>query len=253
MGRVTPLLSSLNKLVITHQTPYENLQSTPTALPTAEPGTSQISYTVTAADLPSLNQTVESKIIVALMYAAGKNTDAASQTVYWRMLKNGASVNTGSSAVTAAYFWTFNAFFYDVVVGDILELRFWATAATVNWDYEARQLQVTRLALLEKYLLLLCNFTGVALHPYLTLGNPSTYSTGAFYVYHLSDASINISASKDFSPWKQNATYKLFRISRGDFNNINSAIIASSATYRPYSCKNYVPTEIQLRALRSLI
>jgi len=251
MGKVTPILSGLKDLRITYKTPYESLQATPTSLPTTEPATSQIIYTVAEADLPNFNMTVESRIIVALMYAGGKNTDAAAQTVYWRMLRNGASVATGSGSISADYFWTLSSFFTNVAVGDVLEIRLWATATTVNWDYEARQLQFSRVALLEKYVLLLCNFIGLSAQPVLTLGTPSVVSTGSLFIDHPA-AEVSTASAKDFSPWKQHPSYKLFRMHFGDYTSANTARLLSHSTSRPRYYRNWVPTRISLRALRSL-
>ena len=123
MGTVTPLLTSRKILNITYQTPQETLLGTPETLPTTEPATPQISYTVTSGDLPTFNMPLFKKIWVALLYGAGKAVTAA--TIYWRMKKNGASVATGSGSVAANTFYTWSCGFYDVAVGDVLELALW--------------------------------------------------------------------------------------------------------------------------------
>jgi len=254
MGIVTPLLTSKKVLEITYPTPYENLQGTPTSLPTSEPTDPQISYTVAEADLPTLNMNVESKIIVALMYAGGKNTDSASQTLYWKMLKNGSEIKSGSKSISANYYWTLNAFFCNVAIGDTLAIKLWATSTNVNWDYEARQLQFSRIALLEKYyVLILFKVLKLEKHPQLSQGaNPYAATTQCLF-YHSAGISKGVSSGpEDFSPWKPHSTYKLFRIYRGDYYGANSGNILTHSSYQPYYYSNYVPKKMELRALRRL-
>lgn len=250
MVKTTPIMSSLKILQITYQTPYENLQGTPTSLPTSEPAVSQIIYTVSVDDLPTLNMGVESKINVALMFAGGRNTDVATRTVYWRMVKNGSSVVNGSFSVSAGYYWTIILYFIDVAVGDTLELRLWATDTAVNWDYEARQLQYSRIKLLSKYLLLHFSVASVDIQPILALGNPS-YSFAGLYIFHYVDLSNIITSAFDFSPWKQSGTRGLFNLYYGDISTI-VARYRTHSTYRPYYYNSYIPTEIRLRALKEI-
>ena len=251
MGRVTPNFTSLKKLVIGYKTPYENLQSTPTPLPTAEPSVGQIVYTVSADDLPTLSVTPESKMIVALMYAGGKNTDTATRYVSWRILKNGVSLAYSYITVGAGNFWNLSAFFHNVAVGDVLEIRLWATSGLVNWDYEARQLQFSRVALLEKCILH-CNFVALDAQPVLTLGRPYVGGTRPLRVNHRSNMYFSLSSPMDVSPWMQSTVYKLWQIGYGDEYLPDNGIGIASLSYRPYYYRNYVPTVVQLRGIKSI-
>jgi len=253
MGVVTPLLTNKKVLEITYQTPYENLQDTPTSLPTSEPTDPQISYTVAESDLPTLSMGVESKVIIALMYAGGKNTDSSSQTVYVRMLKNGSNVYYKSYSVSANYYWTARAYFHDVAVGDTLSLKLWASSSNVNWDYEARQLQFSRVALFEKYPLYEFKISGIQKQPQLSQGNPSVMGYSQLSLYYYSGDHITTDTTINLSPWRQHATYKLFRIGEGDSSYANKILIYSRSNWRPYYFQNYVPTKIELRALRRLV
>lgn len=249
MTKLTSLMSSLKDLVITYRTPFEELQETPTPLPTSEPATSQIVYTVQEADLPTLSMTVEGRMFVVLIICAGKNTDTASRTVYYRMLKNGSSINTGSVSVSAGYFWTLNACFTNVAVGDVLEVRLWATSDLVNWDYTARQVHVSRVALMSKFPLAILKFAEVAVQPVLTLGNPYPYATQGFYVYHRSGIYSARTSATEINWWLAHGTFKLYQIYYGDYSYVGSGLATTSSTYRPYYARHYVPARIQLRAL----
>ena len=137
MVRVTPLFTSRKVLNITYKSAQETLLATPQTLPTAEPATPQIGYTVAEADLPTLSMSVYSKKWVAYVIGAGKFVTIG--TLYWRMKKNGASVATGSYSVDSNYYYTVSAYFFDVAVGDLLELALWSTRTDSNWDYKAYQ------------------------------------------------------------------------------------------------------------------
>ena len=249
MVRVTPLFTSRKVLTIGYQTPQETLLATPETLPTAEPATPQIGYTVASADLPTFNMGVYSKKWVALVYGAGKFVTAG--TVYWRMKKNGASVNTGSASVSANYYYTVCAYFYDVAVGDVLELALWSSVTDSNWDYKAYQVQATRLILMNKPRLLVpCNFSNLSGQPVLTLGNPSVAGTYVLYPYHLDISLSGISSATIYDSLQPKDTYGMFRINRGDYSNPNAVVVKTDATYRPRYDRSWVPTRMIMRGLR---
>jgi hypothetical protein len=249
MTRLNPIFTSLKTLNITYQTPQETLLGTPETLPTTEPTTPQISYTVANADLPTFNLSPYQKKWVAIVIGAGKAVTAA--TIYWRMKKNGASVNNGSSSVSANNFYTWNCFFYDVAVGDVLELALWSSVSDSNWDYKAYQIQVSRLIMLNKPRLLVpCNFAASALHPTLTLGNQSSSYSG-LCIYHLDQYFMIITSATSFDVLYPKNTYGMFRINYGDYTYSNSSVLRTSTTYRPYYYRNYVPTQIIMRGVKT--
>jgi hypothetical protein len=247
MGRITPQLTSLKTLNITYQTPQETLLGTPETLPTSEPGTPQISYTVADGNLPAFNMGVYAKKWIAYIIGAGQFVTAGS--VYWRIKKNGASVATGNSLISSYAYYTVNCYFYDVAVGDVLELALWSTVADSNWLYKAYQIQLTRLILMNKPRILVpCNFTALSTQPVLTLGVPS-FSTYNPYVYHLDVFFVQITVATNFENL-QPKTYGIFRTPYGDISNSNTAVVRTSASYRPYYYRNNIPTQIVLRGVK---
>jgi hypothetical protein len=249
MTRLNPIFTSLKTLNITYQTPQETLLGSPETLPTSEPATPQISYTVAQSDLPTLNMSPYQKKWVAVLIGAGKAVTAAS--ISYRMKKNGASVASGAGSVSAGYYYTRHCFFYDVAVGDVLELALWSNQTDSNWDYKAYQIQVSRLILLNKPRLLApCNFAALATHPVLTLGNPSS-TTGSLYTYHIDQYFMTISGATSLDTIYPKNTYGMFRIYYGDYAYSNSSIVRTDAAYRPYYYRNYVPTQIIMRGVKT--
>jgi len=248
MGRVTPLYTSRKVLYITYRTPLETLLETPETLPTSEPDTPQISYTVTEDLLPTLSMQPYSKKWVACLYGAGRFTTAG--TVYWRMKRNGASVASSSKSVSANYYYTVCAHFHNVNVGDVLELALWSSVSDSNWDYKALQIQVTRLIPFNKpRLFYKCSFS-LSSQPVLTLGNPSAAGTASFYPYHDDKVLPSITTDTTYTFLYAGSTYGLFRIGRGDYSLANNADVSTHSSYRPYYLRNLVPAQIIFRGLR---
>jgi len=232
----------------------ENLQSTPTSLPTSEPAESQISITLAEADLPIVklddSPNIPTITYTALIYAGGQNTDAASQTVYWRMLKNGSSLSNGSFSVDANYYWTITAGFFDVNAGDTIELRLWASSTNVNWDYDAHVCQCTRPFPYASGIsrILWVQTKDIVLHPNLSLGNPDNI----YKRYYLANPQtgrwgreLTAEEEEHIELWKD----YVFRIFYGDYIPDN-ADYKTSSSYRPYYMNNYLPTKIIIRELK---
>ena len=251
---ILPRPKARQTLNITMQTPYEELLGTPVDLPTTEPGTAQYEWTIASGDLPVFSITHKSVVWVAHFYAAGKNVSGASRTVYYRMVKNGSNVKTGSGSVSDNYFYTWNCYFYNVAVGDVLGIKLWAAAAGVNRDYQARQIQPTRLAIVaDGEIMKPLNYSSITDHPVLSLGSPSCSGTYAFAVYLPgTTAKTSLGSSSAISELRHHATYKLFRITRGDASYADSIQVKIATTYRPYYYRNYLPTQIIFRSYGEL-
>lgn len=128
--------------------PSETTLGTPEALPTSEPGTSQVIYTLADGHKPTWSGGEPySYGLHPIVFIGGQNTTGSSLTVYWRAIKNSVSQHTGSASVAANYYWTLTSTHFGSVciVGDVLEMRVWASASGANWSYKAIYLLPTRI------------------------------------------------------------------------------------------------------------
>jgi len=249
MVRVTPVITSERFLETTFQSPQENLLGTPETLPTSEPATPQVSYTIASGDLPTFSITTYAKKWIAYLYAAGNFVTAG--TLSWRMKKNGISVNTGTSSVGANTYYTVNAFFYDVAVGDGLEIALWSNQSDSKYDYKAYFVILSRLLIINKPRIAYpCNFAELSAKPVLTQGNPNYVGQGAFYPMHEDGETPAITAPKVFDVVKFKDQFCMFRMFYGDKSSSNAAMVATHASYRPYYYRQFVSTKIKIRGLR---
>jgi len=244
--------SAFVKHTITYPDPYENLQDTPTDLPTAEPEAPQMSYTVASGDLPVILPSLpdNGKYVVYLI-AAGKNTSTSEQTVYYRMKKNGTDICNGGSSVSTDYFYTRMFWFFDVQPDDVLEIYLWASSSEVNWDYEARFIYVTRMGrvnVLHDHFVIYADDN----LPVLSQGNPHVFATESFYVYIDESFYSNVAPDRSLEFYYPESDYKFGRVYMGDRSVANSSYQSRSSSYRPYYYKNGVPTEISYRVLRDV-
>jgi len=257
MAGVTPDFSNLKTINFTYQTPQETLLGTPETLPMSEPATPQVSYTVASGDLPIIDIPVESKKWIGMVIGAGRVVTGA--ILSWRMKKNGYSVNLGQLSTTTNYRYTIQAWFYDVTVGDVLELALWSNVADSLYDYKAYQIHVTRIT--PYYLKVHYRFflQSIIAQPVLTLGTPTT-PTANWYIYV-------IHRGYNFTP---NGTSYFFRTNiggwiwsiivpdevmglvytrHGDISNQNSVTTTTHATSRPRYYRNYLPSLVRFRYL----
>lgn len=248
MTRLVPEYTSLKKLKITYRTPLETLLS-PVTLPTTEPPTPQIGYTVAETHLPTFSIGVHRPIYVAYLIGTGQFTTAG--TLYWRMKKNYVSVHLGSTVVSTNYYYTVNCFFYDVKVGDVLELALWSSVTDSNYHYHAFQIYLTRLIPINNpRLLAFFKIVTTTAVPLLSLGNPS-YSDVASHIYHSGRRLFDfMSDGFTLTHVYPDDTYGFFRTGYGDYSYANSAIARTSAIYRPYYYFIAVPHELEYRGVK---
>jgi hypothetical protein len=230
-----PLFKGRVDVSISYPDPDETLLETPVALPTSEPAEAQISYTLASGHMPVWSPYELEHVKTAFMYVGGINTTGATVTVYYRVLKNGVSIATGSGSVATGNYYTWSHYrFLDVVAGDMLSCKLWASSADVKWDYKAVLVWPTRIGPKG---CLLANATAdeySAVYT-LTLGTPFRHDRGVYYTPFDSDPS----GMKIY--WRKSLTFPVIRTTevRGlgcvEFGDIQlSTQLAASATYHPY-------------------
>ncbi|MGD9663565.1 MAG: hypothetical protein AB7U63_20170 [Porticoccaceae bacterium] len=242
---------ALQSYTITYPTPDETLLATPEPLPTSEPATPQIEFTIGPQHVPVVSPEGLNYVLTAILYAAGKNTDAASQTVYYRILKNGVSVATGSYSVSADRFYTWEHYnFYDVKIGDVLACKLWATNVNVNWDYKALVIWPTRIG--PENIMIQDISYNVVLQPTLTLGpaRPAGADTTRYH-YHLDTLAVSFSQSGWLSIGNHvilpKSTYRFIRLESGDYYRFSMCSI--NTTYKPYYRPKWLVSTFSFRPL----
>ena len=234
----------------------ENYHSgTPATLPTSEPGTPQLSFTLTSGDFPSSNDCVLSQFAMPnlVAIAAGKNTSGVTATVLYRISVNSVSVETGSlNSVANNRYWSFGMLARDVKAGDVITIALWSSASNVIQNYESllivpvahgRGLDAGKVVLD-----LSVSFGDGTDYVWTTTGiNPNVASMAATYPYNFPvDGStvpeqgvqhaVNVPIARLSSLSGVNS---LFRFNYGDRSPLPSS---SSATYHP--CVSYIPYPI---------
>jgi hypothetical protein len=240
MTRVTPLLTSKKVLDFTYPDVQETT-ITPETLPTSEPTDPQIVYTVTEADLVQLSLNVFQRIEIALLNASGQFITAG--TLSYRMVKNGGSVLSGAFAVSTNYYYRLGCYFYNVAVGDVLGIKLWSNQTDSNWDVKTFWMDVTRITPLNKPRGL-CNVqVAVAVQRF-------SGANGALYYYLHDNFDYTTAAAFTVPLWYPAATYRMFRVSRGDVMYPNNKESATGSTRPDRKGGNYVPSQIIFRGLR---
>jgi hypothetical protein len=261
MARLIPSIGSKRLFTITYATPRESLESTPITLPTTEPTDPQITWTVQDSDLPVFSVKPFSVKYIACVYGAGKFVTAG--TLSWRMVKNGASVATGTASVAANTFYTVNAFFLDVVAGDVLGLKLWSSVTNSNWDYKALFCYPTRLIPFPTFNykqilkdVKIWNTDSPTLFPTLTQGNPSPSISSYPWVGYVEGGNssawqIGTVISLSFKYYSPHSTYGVYMVwYYGDVSYADTARVYTDATYRPKYYQNYLNIKVECRSLR---
>ena len=103
-------------------------------------------------------------------------------TISWRMKKNGTSLASSSISVGANTYYTLNCFFNTFVVGDVLTVSLWSNKTDSNWDYNAYQVQPSRITPDETNIVFL-SFGSPGSFPTLASGNSHADYSGASVFY----------------------------------------------------------------------
>lgn len=216
-------------------------------LPTTEPATAQVSFTVQSSDLPTIPGNVPMKYNVSLV-CSGKIGVAAS-VVNYRVLKNGVSVAQAAGAsATATQFWTHTHWrTFDVQLGDVLDVKYWAVQSDVTLDFYGLIAYPSQPMLYKQGMILKdLTFSNVINSPTFT----TTFSVPQiwnFFTYPLSvTTAISIGTGTTAYPAiVPNNTYGLFRTAQGE-NSASNTDQRVSATQRQMAAQ-YYPSNISFR------
>ena len=206
---------------ISYPRPDEVLLETPVELPTSEPAEAQGRFVVSEQHVPSMTPFTLDHGLVALICVAGRNQSGGYRRLYYRALKNGVSVATGStgSNIAPSQWYTACYMYGDIQVGDVLELAIWGGTSMV-WDYESLEVYLTRVGPWETPVCELGINTQTP--PSHRKGTPGTLNdqTGGFHISNndMHEAKIVMSQSSWTTRrlvWS-GAAYRLFRMEKGD-------------------------------------
>ena len=227
-------------VTITYPDPDETLLETPVALPTSEPASPQVSYTLGSQHMPVWSPYELEHVKTALLYAAGQNTSASAITVYYRIQKNGANVGTGSASCPAGAFYTACCYqLLDVQGGDTVSYKLWSGATGCNWDYKALSVLITRPA---KGAGLVCDIgADVQIKPIMSLGKPSGASYSSRWQHEDADCADCYTATTRRA-LLAGTDRGLYRVGNGDITA--SHTMRTHGTCRPSYVNNYIPTRI---------
>lgn len=221
-------------------------------LPTSEPGTAQVSYTVAAGDLPTVTPAVPWQFAPNI-YANFRNTSGSSRNMSWRISVNGSSRATGTSfALSNNNYIVFSSAAYNgtqPVVGDVITVSFWATGAGVNLLAHAYESGITRVFYGQSHA-----FAWSAYSPTQCMVSESTaagpsfgaknYASASYYTGYVAPTAVAAAycstASKTPYFYVSHVTDGLFKAYCGDYYFPQITQQANSAL---------VPVYIQLRPL----
>lgn len=232
-------------------TPQETLLSTPLALPTSLPATAQVSYTLQASDFPTITPTPLDVKYCAVVMTCGKNTSASSETLTYQVGTNGTFTgNIGGSVVATNLFWNQSHYrWLDVAVGSLLEIKLFATSASVNLDYYALFIYPTRMKVTNCPVVQDIEYTFSS--PTLVLGTPVSRISAQLAIYPSN--ATNIFHNPNTTPFRIGAmgphpTYQLGRINYGDWATSTDSVY--HATNRPWYNANQYPSKLTFREVR---
>lgn len=142
-----PLYSAPRQIGFAYPTMRETSGLTD-ALPTSEPASAQITYTIGNDDLPTLTTPIP-YWISPMIFAQGQNTSGASRTVSYRVEVNGTSIATGSSNNGTLAYWSLSAYSWWnagalPVAGDVLTVKLWANGSGCSLNAHALKVTPTR-------------------------------------------------------------------------------------------------------------
>jgi hypothetical protein len=241
------VMGSRHVLTITYPAPDETLLETPEALPTSEPETPQVSFTIGAAHLPNIGGA--SAVWTAVVWASGRNTSGSARTVTRTRYKNGTPISASTTgSMSNNYYWTSMEYvYYGLVVGDAISVALHASGEGVDWQYKALMIFPTRINLTPSSRVPLYRVSYTLARTSLSSGvNPGGLATGQgnWYVYNgaLMSYSSTVAGTFDLPVMSAHDTYIHGAIEFGDISQSQQSI--SNTSFSPYYRQQAVPTQI---------
>lgn len=220
-------------------------------LPTTEPGSPQISYTVQSTDVATFSGNVPQSVQnIPLIFACGR-IGAAASVISYRILINGASQVQASLASTASgLYYTINfARYIQVNVGDVVTVSLWSSQADTTFVYHAFTTGWTRMQLTKTGVILKDVVYGAgASFPTLSTA-PAPISAGSSQTFTITVSTTGTTTTGatagTFPALVQDATNAMGRQFYGDVNNIVQ--LNTHATNQTNYVRNFMPPSISFR------
>ena len=237
---------------------------TPVYVPTTEPGSPQVQYTILDSDMPVLGLDWPSKYVVHLIGGCKNNDAALAHTIQFKTFRWTGSwtlVDSGSQSVPANQYNTRMAYFggalNNVAVGDQYAISFWcADADKIDYRYKALAVMPTRLGFDPRRVALQDLSVTVDYWPKLTGGSsPYVYTKSSLYLYHGTEEFASWAATpatNTFACILGHATYRVLRATYPDRTAGYSAG-QNHATRFPYYWTQIVPTALSFRKMPSAV
>lgn len=243
----------LKTFTFTMATPREVSLGSST-LPSTEGATNQVSFTIQSSDLPTLSPAPLSFKYLACVIVSGK-CGATSTTINYRIFKNGSSVITSNTpAHTANFYWTQSHWrWFDVSIGDVLDVRTWASVTDATIDYAAlvvypANVFLSKVNIILKDFLVSTPFALTLTGAGVRTTNPQT--NNSIFITPSSVSTLNFQVSNvgcNLYALSPNPTVGTIRMNTGDASAAGSTGF-SDATRINYQ-RNYVPTTISFREI----
>jgi hypothetical protein len=227
----------------------------PITLPTAEPATAHITYTIEEADFFTSDPMVPMLHFPAVV-ASGK-MGALSGTITHRLFKNGVATSSMTSGTIAANsYWTqtYCNFSTSVVPGDVIEVKLWSTRTDVVFDFQGMFVNYSQPEVLTKRGLIVCDlsydFVGSVL-PFTSVTTPtlSVANTPSNFVYpsESSTNALTLSSTSSYIALRPHEAWGFWRANHGDASNFYYA--NASTTTRGIQKQNHL-TRVSFREIQ---
>lgn len=221
----TPAIGTRQTVGINYAAPRETVHSPTLQIPATEPETPQVQYTILSQDLPSV-----AGYYVAQIYIVGSKPASATRPINFSMLKNGTPIGSPATLLTTAAYnnsssWCLSMWAWsNVVVDDLIQVKFWESNADSSIVYSALFVPVSRLdpGMRANDVIYDCDIIVGNMPSLVNSGTTLLYSLGGLTVY-IPDAKT-IGSSGNIPFMFRDSTYKFTRC----FGDNNASLYSAS-------------------------